>query len=99
MSLGVAKIERVDDHADVGGILARLAHVRNLDQLEIGLVHRGLEALVALPVAIGFLDHDAALEQQAFEHRLDVELVVLRVTHAERDVLEVAKHGHADGIG
>ena len=62
--LGVAEVERVDDHADVGGVLARHAHVRDLDQLERRLVHRRLEFLVALPVAVGLLDHDAALEQQ-----------------------------------
>ena len=38
--LGVAEVERVHDHADVGGVLAGLAHVRDLDQLEGGLVHR-----------------------------------------------------------
>jgi hypothetical protein len=66
--LRVAEVERVDDHADVGRVLARLAHMRNLDQLEGGLVHRCLELLVALPVAVGLLDDDAALEQQALEH-------------------------------
>jgi len=63
---------------------SRHAHMRDFDQLERGFVHRPLEGLVAFPVAIGFLDDDAALEQQALEHALDVELVVLRVAHAER---------------
>jgi len=80
-------------------VLSRLANVRNLDQLEVRLVHRRLEALVAIPVAIGFLDHDAALEQQAFEHALDVELVVFRITHTERHVLEVAEQRHAHAVG
>jgi hypothetical protein len=71
----------------------------DLDQLEVGLVHRRLEALVAIPVAVGLLDHDAALQQQAFEHQLDVELFVLGVAHAEGDVLEVAEQGHADAVG
>ncbi|MDR8956056.1 hypothetical protein FEP76_04572 [Burkholderia multivorans] len=95
MRFRVAEVERVDDEPDVGRILARLAHVRNLDQLEARLVHRRLEALVAIPVAIGFLHDDAALQQQLFEHGLDVEFLVLRVAYAERDVLEVAEHGHA----
>ncbi|CUJ14593.1 Uncharacterised protein [Achromobacter xylosoxidans] len=94
--LGVAEVQRIHHQPDVGGILARLAHVRDFDQLEIGLVHRRLEFLVALPVAIGLLDHDAALEQQAFQHRPDVELLVLGVAHAKRHVLEVAKKRHAD---
>ncbi|CUJ77982.1 Uncharacterised protein [Achromobacter dolens] len=94
--LGVAEVQRVHHQPDVGRVLARLAHVRDFDQLEIGLVHRRLEFLVALPVAIGLLDHDAALEQQALQHRADVELLVLGVAHAKRHVLEVAKKRHAD---
>ncbi|CAB3921618.1 hypothetical protein LMG26846_05644 [Achromobacter insuavis] len=94
--LGVAEVQRVHHQPDVGRVLARLAHVRDFDQLEIGLVHRRLEFLVALPVAIGLLDHDAALEQQALQHRPDVELLVLGVAHAKRHVLEVAKKRHAD---
>ena len=39
-------------------------------------MHGRLEFLVAIPVAIGLLDHDAALEQQALEHPPDVELRV-----------------------
>ena len=31
VALRVAEVERIDDHADVGGIFARLAHVRDLD--------------------------------------------------------------------
>ena len=33
-------------------------------------------------------------DQQALEHLADVELFVLRVADAERDVLEVAEHRH-----
>src|SRR5690606_41035349 len=53
-----------------------------------------LEGLVALPVAIRLFHHDAALEQQPFEHLVDVELLVLCVAHAEGDVLEIAEQGH-----
>src|SRR5581483_5325112 len=98
----IAEIERVDDHADVGRVLARLAHVRDLDQLERRLVHRRLERLVALPVAVRLLDHDAALQQQPLEHLADVELLVVGVAHAEGDVLEIAEQRHAGhfwGIG
>ena len=98
MQLRIAEIEGIDDKADVRRILARLANMRNLDQFEIGLVHLCLEGLVALPVAIGLLDHDAALGEQAFEHRPDVELLVLGVAHTEGDVLEITKERHARGI-
>jgi len=60
--LGVAEVQCVDHHPDVGRVLPRDPQVRNLDQLERRLVHPRLEVLVALPVAIRLLDHDAALE-------------------------------------
>src|SRR3546814_19153352 len=68
--------------------------MRNLDELEGGLVHRRLELLVARPVAVGLLDHDVALQQQALEHPADVEGGVLGVLDAERHIPEVAEHGH-----
>ncbi|MBB5400919.1 hypothetical protein HDG41_002974 [Paraburkholderia sp. JPY162] len=96
MRFRITEIERIDDEPNVGGILARLAHMRNFDQLEIGLVHGPFETLVAIPVAIRLLDDDAALQQQALEYKLDIELVVFRVAHAKRDILEVAEQRHAD---
>ena len=98
MGLGVAQVQGIDDHADISRVLARLAHVRNFDQLEIGFVHGRLEALVAIPVAIGLLDDDAALGEQPFQHRANVEFLVLRIAHAQRDVLEVTEERHAGGI-
>ena len=91
MRLGVTEIERIDHHADIRRVLAGLPYMRNLDQFEGRLVHRRLELLVAIPVAIGFLDHDAALQQQAFENFPDVELRILGVAHAQRNVLEIAE--------
>src|SRR5882724_2059852 len=69
-------------------------------------MHGRLELLVAVPVAIGLLDDDAALrEEQPLEHLLHVEAGVVRLAHAERDVLEIAEqrqiadlarcHGHS----
>src|SRR5688572_12536508 len=99
VGLGVAKVEGVHHHADVGGVLARLAYVRNLDQLERCRVHGCLEFLVPLPVAVRLLDHDRALGEQPFEHLRHVELRVSRLFHAEGDVLEVAEHGKAACLG
>src|SRR5712691_10221440 len=76
-----------------------MAQVRDLDHLERGGVHRRLELLVALPVAVRLLDHDRALEQQPLEDLFHVELRVLRLAHAERDVLEVAEHREATRFG
>lgn len=72
--------------------------MRNFDQFEVGLVHCAFETLIAIPVAIRFLYDNAALEQQTFEHQLDIKLVVLRVAHAQRDIFEVAEERHADGF-
>ena len=99
MGLRIAEVERVDDHADIGRILARLADMGNFDQFEVGLVHRRLERLVAVPIAIGLLDDDAALGEQPLEDGPDVEFFVLRITYAEGDVLEIAEERHAGGVG
>ena len=96
VGLGVAEVQRVHDQADVSRVLAGLPHVRDFDQFEIGFVHGRLEFLVALPVAIGLLDDDAALEQQTLQHRPDVELLEFGVAHTQRHVLEVAEKRHAD---
>src|SRR5439155_11977661 len=73
VALGVAKVERIDDHADIGGVLARLAHVRDLDQLERSLVQPTFERLISVEIAVGFLNDDVALEQEAFEDLADFE--------------------------
>ncbi len=94
MRFGVAEIERVDHHADIRRVFARLPHMRNLDQLEGCLMHRRLEFLVTRPVAISLLDHDTALEQQTLQHFLDVELRIFGIAHAEGNVLEIAEQRH-----
>src|SRR5262245_16090008 len=94
MRLGVAKVESIHHHTDISGILARLTHMRDLDQLERSLVHSRLELAIAIPVAVCLLHHDAALEQQPLEHFLDVETRELGIAHAKRDVLEVAEERH-----
>jgi len=66
----------------------------DFDQLEGSLVHDLLKLLVALPVAVSLLDDDAALEQQAFEHFLDVKLCMLGVFHTQSDILEIAEQCH-----
>jgi hypothetical protein len=79
--------------------LPRLLHVRDLDELEARVVHAGLELLVALPIAVGFLHDDRALEQQSLEHPGDVELRVAGIAHAEGDVLEVAEQREVGRFG
>ena len=92
MFLGVAKIERIDHHADIGRVFTRLAGMRNFDEFERGVMHHRLEFLVAVPVAISFLDDYAALYQQAFEHQVDIEFFYPGVAHTQRHVLEVAEY-------
>ena len=94
----VTKIERVDHHSDVGGILARLPDVRDLDQLESGFVQSAFESFVTLEIAIRLFHHDVALEQKALDHFANVEGRELRVVRAERDVFQIKKNGHR-GLG
>jgi len=68
--------------------------VRDFYQLERGLVQAALEVFVAIEIAIGLLDHDVALEQQALEHLLDIEARVAGVARAQGDVLQIEEHGH-----
>ena len=94
----VTKIERVDHHADVGGILARLPDVRNLDHLESGFVQSALEGFVALKIAIRLFHHDVSLEQKTLEDFADVEGRELRVVRAEGDIFQIEEDGHR-GLG
>jgi len=44
--LGIAKVQRVDHHADVGRILSGHAHMRDFDELERRFMHVGFELFV-----------------------------------------------------
>src|SRR5438445_9448720 len=74
--------------------LPGLAHMRDLDEFERRFVQPPLKRLVALEIAVGFLDHDLALEQQTLEHLADVERGKVRVMRAQRDVFQVEEHSH-----
>ena len=58
-------------------------------------MHAGFESLVAIPITISFLDDNTALGEQTFEHRANIELVILSIAHAEGNILEIAKKCHA----
>jgi hypothetical protein len=61
VALGVTEIERVNHHADVGGVFAGLAQVRDLDQFKRCLVQVALERFAAVEIAVRFLDYDVSL--------------------------------------
>jgi hypothetical protein len=94
VTLHVTEIECIDHHADVGGVFAGLTHMRDLNELERRFVQPPLKRLVALKIAVGFLDNDLALEQQTLEHLAYVERGKVRVMRAQRDVFQVEEHGH-----
>ena len=91
--LGVAQVERVDDHVDVGAVLAAHPALRDVDQLDALAVELADRVVVVAPVAIGPLVDDAALLQQPLEHQLDLELPGLHLPHADGQVLEIDEHG------
>ena len=74
--------------------------MRDLDQLEGGLVQPALEDLVTVEIAVGLLHHDVALEKQALDHLANVERWKLCFVRADGDVLQVEEHRHGSvGIG
>ena len=56
-------------------------------------MHGRLEVLVAVPVAIGLLGDDAALDEQPFEDQRNIEFRIFRVPDTECNILEIAKQG------
>ena len=88
---GIAEVERVNDHANIRRVLAGLANMGDLDELESSFVHGRLELLVAIPIAIRLLDDNAALEEKFLQHRLYVEACILGVPRSQRDVLEITE--------
>jgi hypothetical protein len=90
--LGVGQVHRVDHHPDVGRVLAAVAALGDVDQLDGVLVEGALVLRVPVPVRVGPLDHDLALLDQALQDQLDLELLVLRFLDPADDVLEVHEH-------
>jgi hypothetical protein len=78
----VTKVERVHDQANVGRVFPGVGDVGNLDQLERPLVQLTHRRAIAVPVAVGLLDDDIALVEQALQHELDIEARIFRVAHA-----------------
>src|SRR5690349_7039605 len=68
----------------------------DLDQFEICFVQRSFKGLITVPVAISLFYDNAALQQQSLQHRLDIELLVFRITHAKSDIFKVTEYRHAD---
>ncbi len=59
-------------------------------------MHDRLEFLVPVPVTVGLLRHDVALDKQAFQHQLDVEFLHIGVPDTQRDILEITKYGQIE---
>ena len=97
--LRVAEVEGVDDHADVGAVLAAQLALRDVDQLDACAVEVGHVLAVAAPVAVGALVDDAPLLEQALQHEFDLEAAVLRVANPERQVLVVDEDGDQGLVG
>src|SRR4029078_1587278 len=94
VALGVAEVERIDDHADIGRIFARLANVRDLDQLERSLVQPAFECLVSVKITISLLNNDVTLQEQTFEDFLDIEGRELGFVRADCDVFQIKENRH-----
>ncbi len=91
--LGVAQVDGIDDHADVGAVLAAHLGLRDVDHSTPWPWNSRTGVFVVPPVAVGPLVDDAAFFQEAFEHQLDLELAGLHVAHADGQVLEIDEYG------
>jgi len=69
-----------------------LAHVWDFDKLKGRLVHGRAELLVTPPIAVGFLDHDAAFQQQALQHLGGIEFFIVCIPHTQGDILEITEN-------
>ena len=100
----------VDDEADVSGVLSGLAPLRDLDELDPGLVQVLAELGVPSPIRVGSLDDDPPLFQESVENPGHLERLLLSALHTQGDVFEVDEErdsglglvdvrgcGHADG--
>ena len=96
--LGVTEVEGVYDHADIGGILSRLAEVRNFDELEGCVVQVALELLEAGEIAVSLFQDYVTLEKKSLKNLGDREGRIAGVTGTDGDVLQVEKNGHG-GVG
>ncbi len=93
MFFGVTEVERIDDHADISRVLAGLAPMRDLDQLEGRFMNRGPKSLVAISVSTRLLEDDRPINQEALKDRRYVERPIVCIRDTECDVLKIAKQG------
>ena len=89
----VTEVQRVDDHADVGAVLAARLRLRDVHQLHALRVEIAQGVPVPAPVAVGALVDDPPLLEQAPQHEIDLEVALAHAAHADREVLVV----HEDG--
>jgi len=97
--LGVAEVQRVDHHVDVGAVLAAGLALGNVDQLDaVGMELANGVAVVA-PVAICPLVDDSPFFQQPLQHQRDLERLGLHFADAEGQVFEIDKDGDQGFVG
>lgn len=66
--------------------------MKKLDQLERRFVDLGIDFFVMVLVAVSFLDHDTAFDQQTFQHIFYIQFRVLVIAHAQRDSNKFTKY-------
>src|SRR5262249_21954302 len=90
--LRVRQVDGIDAQANVGGVLARLAAPRNLDQFDGGLVQGMGKDREAIPVRVGLLGDDLSFLDDPLEYAGDIE-AFSSTLEAKRQVLEIDENG------
>ncbi len=88
----IAQVHGVDDHVNIGAVLAAHLAARNVDHFDTMGMKLAYRASIVAPVAVGTLEHDAAFLQQALEHQVDAKVLVPHVAHTEREILEIHEY-------
>ena len=96
---GIAQVQRVDHHVDIGAILAAGLALGDVDQLDALAVELAHGVAIVAPVAVGPLVDDASLFQQPLEDQLDLEGLGLHFADAEGQILEIDKDGDQGFVG
>ena len=70
----LARIERIDDHSDIGAVLAALSGLRDVDHLDALGVEVTDRIAIMAPIAVGSFVDDPSLLQQPLQDQLDFKL-------------------------
>lgn len=89
MILGVGQLQCVDDHFDIGAVLARHFPHGDVDQFHRTLVKGNLVLTPGGKVCVGFFDGDFSFFDQAVKDLVDIQLLDIGFFDTDRNIVEI----------